>query len=171
MEILNTQLGEVLHLKLPAFQDARGGFTKAYSKTGALENFNIRQVNYVTTADIHTLRGLHFQAPPYSEAKLFRVLRGHANFVFLNVSETSPNYKKSGSMSLKSGAECLLIPRGYATGYEVLETDTEVLYFSDNDYHPEVERGVLWSDHLIADKWLTSCPILSEKDQKWNIWG
>lgn len=170
MEIINTYLGQVLHLKMPHFQDERGGFSKAFSKTEMLETFDIKQANYVTTHEANTLRGLHFQDEPFREAKLFRVLRGKANFVFFNVLASSDHYQKSASVVLESGAECVLIPRGYATGYEVLESNTEVLYFSDNDYMPDFEKGVLWSDAAVKHHWQSDTPILSEKDQKWTAW-
>ncbi|MEQ8551307.1 MAG: dTDP-4-dehydrorhamnose 3,5-epimerase family protein [Cyclobacteriaceae bacterium] len=170
MEIIKKYHSGAVHFMLPYFKDSRGSFIKLFNSIQLLDQFNIRQVNYVVTMDRETIRGLHFQKKPFQEAKIFRVLKGRARFVFCNIDSDSKYYKRAESVDLDNNTESLYIPRGFATGYEVLEECTEICYFSDNDYHEVSESGIRWSDRMVAHLWKTKNPNLSDKDKNWKDW-
>jgi len=115
------------------------------------------------------IRGLHFQFPPYSEAKLFRCIRGAVLDVFVDLRKNSETFGKWDSIELnEDNKKLVLIPRGFAHGYCTLTEISEVLYKVDNYYSKENECGLLWNDKTLNIKWPVEEPVLSEKD-KHNI--
>jgi dTDP-4-dehydrorhamnose 3,5-epimerase len=169
MEIRDKFLDDILLIESRKFQDDRGSFLKFFEQ-GILSNYVIRQVNFVSNKTKGIIRGLHFQQPPNSEAKFFRVISGSINLVCLDVRPGSVHFQKSQKYVLKPGNMAVFIPKGYATGYEVMDENTQVLYFSDEDYHPDSESGIRWNDPIIEHCWITSNPIVSEKDSNWKTW-
>lgn len=154
-------------LKSPAFEDARGAFTKLFNGE-ELPDFHIGQVNYVQNFKRGTFRGLHMQKAPYQEAKRFCLIKGAMQLVYLDLRKNSPTYGISGSKTLNTPGQSALLSKGFATGYLVLENQTEVIYFSDNKYHPEYEEGLRWDDPLMKINWEILPLSVSEKDQTWK---
>ena len=115
-----------------------------------------------------TLRGLHFQAPPFAQTKLVRVIRGKILDVFVDIRKTSPTFGKWDSVELsEERGAAVYIPRGFAHGYCTLCDDVLVHYKVDNAYSPDHEMGIKWNDPELAVKWPEiGQPILSEKDQR-----
>lgn len=166
MKVINTLLSTVQVIQSPAFVDNRGGFVKLFNQQDPLlENYHIKQVNLVQNKQAHILRGLHYQTGEWAEAKFFRVLRGSIQLGFVEVSTG-----KAATIVLDKADIGVLVPRGFATGYLTLETDSEVLYYSDNVYHPAAEKGILWKDPAFALDWQTDQPDVSEKDAAWATW-
>lgn len=149
-------------ISLPSFEDDRGKFRKMFSME-TLHNFHIRQINAVTS-NKGILRGLHYQQAEAAESKLFIANKGVIQLAYLDIDE-----KVSRTVILDSPDQGLLIPRGFATGYLVLSDDSEVVYFSDNDYKPESESGIRWNDPILEHiVWNIESPKVSEKDQSWS---
>ncbi|UXP32941.1 dTDP-4-dehydrorhamnose 3,5-epimerase family protein [Reichenbachiella agarivorans] len=169
MKILKELPGGILLIESPRFQDERGGFMKLFNHDTPLHKYAIAQVNYVQNRESGILRGLHFQKGGFAESKFFRVLTGQINLVYLDVNPESTTYQLSGSYILDQAQLGLLIPEGFATGYEVLTPHTDVLYYSNKDYHPEAEGGVNWQHPLVVNHWKTNMPIVSEKDKNWPL--
>ncbi|MBD0400829.1 dTDP-4-dehydrorhamnose 3,5-epimerase family protein [Flammeovirga sp. EKP202] len=169
MKIIDSYFDEVHHIESHFFSDDRGAFLKAFDKNNSIfAEYNIQQTNYVHTMDKYTLRGMHYQEGEFAEAKFFRVVTGVAQIGFVDVrSIEEGNRLNSGTITISDPKEGVFIPRGYATGYLTLEPDTIVLYFSDNIYQPNVEKGVLWNDSRVTLPWESNTPILSEKDKLW----
>lgn len=158
---------EVKLLTTPSFEDSRGRFRKIFHTLPPLENYHIKQVNYVENKSAGIIRGLHYQKGQYAEAKVFRILTGAIQVVCVDLEEVSKTYKRSFSVILEDASKALYIPRGYATGYAVLRDNSSVIYFSDNIYMPEMEAGIRWNDPMVDVEWKIQGPELSEKDAKW----
>ena len=172
MTIEKTKLKDCFVLRPKVFGDERGYF---------LESFNLKKFESLVETSIHfiqdneaksskgVLRGLHFQLPPYSQAKLVRVIRGKVLDVVVDLRKSSPTYLQHETIVLSSkNKKQLFVPRGFAHGYAVLSQSAVFAYKVDNDYAPEYESGIIWSDKDLAIDWrLDNCDlIISEKDKK-----
>ena len=125
----------------------------------------IAQVNLSSTKKVGALRGLHLQAPPYSEAKIVRCLKGRVWDVAVDLRPESPTRGKWHAMELSSEkANALLIPEGCAHGYQVLEPGSELLYLHSGAWVPEAETGVRFDDPLLNIRWPLPPLELSERD-------
>jgi dTDP-4-dehydrorhamnose 3,5-epimerase len=119
--------------------------------------------------DRGTVRGLHFQRPPFAQAKLVRVLRGRIFDVAVDLRRSSPNFGKHIAIELSSeGNEQVLIPAGFAHGFCTLEPDTVVCYKVDQVYSAAHDSGVNWADPELGIEWPIAAAeaILSEKDRR-----
>lgn len=171
MKILKKFFDKVYMLQSPRFEDDRGVFTKLFNTSSPLGKYDIKQINFVQNHQAGIVRGLHYQSGEHSESKFFRTLKGKINLIYLDIEPSSSTYLQSGSQILDQPNVGLLIPEGFATGYEVLESNTDVLYFSNKEYKPDEENGINWQDPMIKNLWLTKEPVISEKDRKWKIWN
>jgi dTDP-4-dehydrorhamnose 3,5-epimerase len=153
--------------------DARGFFSEVYSSSAwdaAGLKFTFVQDNHSLSSTKGTLRGLHFQAPPFAQAKLVRVTRGRILDVAVDIRRSSPTFGKHVAVELSAGNwRQMLIPVGFAHGFMTLEPDVEVLYKASAPYSPEHDRGLVWDDPAIAIDWAPpeGGPLLSDKDRRW----
>lgn len=152
--------------------DDRGYFCEVWSKS-AFESAGISvdfvQDNESVSRDVGTVRGLHYQAPPYAQAKLVRVVAGAILDIAVDVRVGSPDFGKwiAAELSAENGRQ-LLVPRGFLHGFVTLQPDTHVIYKVDNPYHPASDGSVRWDDPDLAIDWgiLASHATLSGKDAK-----
>jgi dTDP-4-dehydrorhamnose 3,5-epimerase len=168
MKRIDTSIPDVCLIEPNVFEDERGFFFESYHESkfadlGIGERFV--QDNHAKSVQ-DTLRGLHYQLV-YPQAKLCRVVRGEVFDVVVDVRRGSPYFGKweSGILSDRN-KRMIYVPPGFAHGYLVLSETAEFLYKCSDFYHPEHERGVLWSDPEIGIKWDVQSPILSEKDRR-----
>lgn len=152
------------------FTDARGWFTETWN-AGRLSAQGIEvqfcQDNQSYSRAAGTLRGLHFQAPPFAQAKLIRCLVGRIFDAAVDVRKASPTFGQWVGVELSAdNGKQLFIPAGYAHAFLTLEPDCEIAYKVDNPYSPECDGGIAWNDSEIGIDWpLASLePILSDKD-------
>lgn len=131
-------------------------------------HYKVMQENQSLSRHKNTVRGMHFQRPPYAQVKLVRVLRGAIYDVALDCRRTSPTYGKHVGVTLSEHEVAqLYIPIGFAHGFCTLEDNTVVLYKMSSPYAPGSEVGVMWNDPEINIQWpLSGAPILSGKDEK-----
>lgn len=123
------------------------------------------QENQSLSTRLHTVRGLHLQAPPFAQTKLVRVVRGEILDVFVDVRKDSETFGQWDSVVLsEENARAAYIPRGFAHGFCTLTEDVIVQYKVDNIYAPESEMGIRWDDADISVNWQTNEPFLSPKD-------
>jgi len=121
----------------------------------------VAQVNLSCSTQRGTLRGMHFQLPPYAEAKLVRCLRGAIYDMALDVhSGQSWGVELSAANRL-----ALYVPKGFAHGFLSLVDDCEVLYLTDEFYSPEWERGIRWNDPRFELQWPFEPRVISERDR------
>jgi len=152
------------------FKDDRGDFSETYKKN-AFEEFvpglNFVQDNRSRSRGIFTIRGLHYQAPPFAQAKLVSVQRGRIFDVAVDLRRSSPTFRQYVAVELTAdGGEQLFIPVGFAHGFCTLEPDTVVTYKVDEYYAPAHERGLHWRTPDLNIEWPCGAAdgILSPKD-------
>ena len=170
-ELLRTPINGVFELVSQPFVDARGGFLNAYRAQeqvfmGSWGDRAIAQVNVSRNEVVGTIRGLHLQAEPHSEAKLVRCLMGRVWDVAVDLRRDSPTYGKWHAMELTpERGNALLIPEGCAHGFQVLEAGSELLYLHSGTWIPEAETGVRWDDPRLAVAWPLEATELSQRDR------
>jgi dTDP-4-dehydrorhamnose 3,5-epimerase len=162
----------VIAIRPKRFEDSRGWFAETWNKTrfeGAGITADFCQDNHSYSALAGTLRGLHFQRPPYAQAKLVRCLRGRVFDVAVDIRSSSPTFKHWVGVELTAvEGEQLFVPAGYAHGFLTLENDCEVAYKVDQHYAPDADGGIAWNDMSLAIEWpIEGLAIkLSDKDAK-----
>jgi dTDP-4-dehydrorhamnose 3,5-epimerase len=160
---------ELVEVTPPKLGDHRGFFSEVF-KRAAFEAEGIAidwvQDNQSFSADAGTVRGLHFQAPPFAQAKLIRVLRGAIYDVAVDIRAGSPSYGQSVAIELSAEKwNQLLVPAGFAHGFMTLTSDVEVLYKVSAPYSRESEGAIRWDDPDLAIAWpRPGDATLSEKD-------
>lgn len=169
MEVIKTDIEGVLILKPNVFEDARGYFFESYSKR--IFNKEIGPVDFVQDNESCSvkgvMRGLHFQRPPFTQAKLVRCVRGRVLDVAVDLRKTSPTYGKHVSVELTEDNHLeFFIPRGFAHGFAVLSEKAVFQYKCDNYYAPEADGGISILDESLNIDWKLDVndAILSEKD-------
>lgn len=170
MDTRKLALPGLVLLRARRFGDARGYFTETYNeRTFQAAGIKARfvQDNQSYSAKRGTIRGLHFQLPPRSQAKLVRVLTGSVYDVVVDLRVESPTYRRwVGETLTAEGGEQLFVPRGFAHAFCTLEPDTVVAYKVDEFYAPESESGLIWNDPTLAIAWPVAPDevVLSDKD-------
>ena len=168
MEVIKTELPEILLIKPDVFADNRGWFMETYSYE-RYKKFGIDvkfvQDNRSRTESKGTVRGLHFQKSPKAQSKLVTCTRGSFIDVVVDIRKKSPTYKKWVAVELSEENKYqLFVPKGFAHGFIALKDETEILYKVDEFYSKEFDRSIRFDDPEIAVDWGVENPILSEKD-------
>lgn len=172
MKIKETGIKGLLVIEPDVFGDSRGYFMESFSEKKFREETGM-DVTFVqdneSKSSYGVVRGLHFQHPPYSQAKLVRVVSGTALDVAVDLREGSETYGKHFSIEL-SGENHLqvFIPKGFAHGFAVLSEEVLFQYKCDEYYAPESEGAVIWNDPDLNIDWKIPHEDvrLSEKDKK-----
>lgn len=168
MEFKYFDIPGVVEILPRVFGDVRGAFFESFSAqkmeaAGVIGNWV--QDNQ-SRSDRGVVRGLHFQKPPYAQAKLVRVAAGRALDVIVDIRRDSPTYGRHISVVLDSERfNMLYVPEGFAHGFTALEDNTLFLYKCTNYYAPQAEGGLLWNDPALAIDWGVQTPTISAKDQ------
>lgn len=170
MEIVETGIKGLVVLEPKVFGDVRGYFFESYNKSWFSKN--VSEVDFVQDNESRSsrgvLRGLHFQRPPYDQAKLVRVIEGEVMDVVVDLRSSSPTYGNIFQILLSAeNKKQLFVPRGFAHGFSVLSPSAIFSYKVDNDYNVASEGGINWKDETLGIDWkLDENEIqLSEKDK------
>lgn len=168
MEIITTKIPDLLIVKPTVFEDNRGYFFESYNKEQFLSK-GIDQ-NFVQDNESKSmkgvLRGLHFQAPPFAQGKLVRVMKGSVLDVAVDIRTNSPTYGQWASIELTESNKMMYwVPPGFAHGFVTLQDDTIFFYKCTNVYNKASEGSIRWNDPDLNINWNIENPILSEKDQ------
>ena len=169
-ELCLTPINGVFELVCEPFVDSRGAFLNAFraqeeSFMSSWGTRGIAQVNLSRSESVGTIRGLHLQAPPHSEAKLVRGLKGRVWDVAVDLRTGSATYGRWHAVELNpQRSNALLLPEGCAHGFQVLEPGSELLYLHSGLWVPEAESGVRWDDPQLAITWPLPPKGLSERD-------
>ena len=170
MNLIKTTLDGLVVLKPTIFKDNRGYFMESYNQ----KNINklVGNVHFVqdneSVSSRGVLRGLHFQKPPYAQAKLVRCLKGSVLDVVLDLRKDSKTYGIFETILLtEENKKQLFIPKGFAHGFVVLSETAIFSYKVDNYYNPDSESGVLWNDLDLNIDWKINKKeiVVSEKDK------
>lgn len=171
MNIIKTDIEGVLIIEPKVFGDDRGYFFESFSQ----KEFEKKVCKTTFVQDNESkskygvLRGLHFQKPPYAQAKLVRVVKGKVLDVAVDIRKDSPTFGKHVAIELsEENKRQLFIPKGFAHGFAVLSEEAVFQYKCDNYYAPQAEGGILWNDPALNIDWKLRIEdvILSEKDKE-----
>ena len=175
MIFTETELNGAFVIDIEPLADVRGFFARAWSKDEFEKhglNLRIVHCNISFNQKRGTLRGMHYQAPPFEEAKLVRCTRGAIYDVIIDLRGNSPTFHKWFSVELTAeNHRALYVPEGFAHGFQTLMDHSEVFYQMSEIFHPECARGVRWDDLAFEIVWPIPDPILSEKDSNISPWS
>lgn len=171
MIVIDTAIEDVKIIEPKVFGDARGYFFESWNEKNFREaGINCRWVqDNESKSRAGVLRGLHYQAAPYTQAKLVRVIEGAVLDVALDIRKGSPTFGKHIAVELSAqNKRQLFVPRGFAHGFVVLSDEVIFAYKCDNSYMPSHERGIAFDDPALGIDWKIdrAHAILSEKDTK-----
>ena len=167
-----TEIPGVFIVEPEQLTDERGFFARSFcrrefEKQGL--NPDLVQCNISFNHKRGTLRGMHYQAAPYEEAKLIRCTMGAIYDVALDLRKDSPTFKNWVSVELtEKSLNMIYIPEGVAHGFQTLEDDTEVFYQMSQFFNPECARGVRWDDPAFSIVWPEEMVIVSMKDSQYK---
>ena len=171
MKIIKTKIPDLLIFEPKVFEDDRGYFLESFNHKKIEEvigNISFVQDNESRSSK-GVLRGLHFQTPPYAQAKMVRCIEGEVLDVTVDIRKKSKTYGKHIALKLTGeNKKQLFIPRGFAHGFIVLSDEAVFAYKVDNIYSPKYENGIRWNDKVLNIDWKfdESLIHLSEKDKK-----
>ena len=171
MKFIKTNISDVIIIEPKVHGDERGYFVETF-REDKLEEFLGYKINFCQDNESKSskgvLRGLHYQLPPYAQTKLVRVIQGSVLDVAVDIRKESPTFGKYVAIELNAtNKKQILIPRGFAHGFVVLEEDTIFAYKVDNYYSPECDRGIAFDDKDLNIDWLLNSNELqlSAKDK------
>ncbi len=171
MEVIRTDIPDVVIIEPRVFGDSRGYFFESWSQ----REFDalVRPVRFVqdneSSSSYGVVRGLHFQKGAFSQSKLVRVVEGTVLDVAVDIRRGSPTFGRHVAVELDADSHRqLFIPRGFAHGFSVLSQHAVFQYKCDNYYAPQAESAIAWNDPALGIDWRVSAEdaILSEKDKR-----
>ena len=174
MKFTETQLKGAYIIEPELIRDERGFFGRSWCQKEFTErglNPNLVQCNISFNHKKGTLRGMHYQAKPYKEAKLVRCTMGAIYDVIVDIRPESSTFKQWVAVELTAeNRKMLYIPEGMAHGFQTLVDNTEVFYQMSEFYHPESATGLRWNDPALKIEWLIKEDlIISEKDLSYSF--
>ena len=172
MTFTRTEIPDVVVIEPTVHGDSRGYFVETFRQDN-LEEFLGYKINFCQDNESKSskgvLRGLHYQLPPHAQTKLVRVIQGRVLDVAVDIRRNSPTFGKYVAVLLSAeNKKQLLVPRGFAHGFVVLEDDTVFAYKVDNYYSPQCDRGIAFDDENLNIDWILNHDELnlSAKDTK-----
>jgi len=168
-EFERQKINDLILVKPKVFGDNRGFFMETYKKTDFIKNgidVEFNQDNHSKSVK-GVLRGLHYQAHPYGQAKIVRCVKGKIYDVAVDIRPNSSTFGQYVKVELsEENKNMFYIPQGFAHGFVALSDEVEILYKASGEYNPQADRGILWCDEDINVDWgIDFEPILSEKDK------
>lgn len=168
LQVADTQLGGLRVVERRRHEDARGVFGRLFCAEelrAAGFDSAVAQVNHSVTRRRGSVRGLHFQYPPHGEVKLVSCLRGEVFDLAVDLRRHSPTYLKwHAELLSNSNRRSLLIPRGFAHGFQTLSDDCELLYLHSAPYAPGADGGLNPADPALGIPWPLPLADISERD-------
>jgi dTDP-4-dehydrorhamnose 3,5-epimerase len=170
IELLSTRIDGVRVARSAVYSDHRGAFTRLFCARQLEEVIGTRHIlqsSHSRAAVLGAVRGMHFQYPPHAEMKFVRCLKGRIWDVAVDLRAGSSTFLKWHAEELTpENGRALIIPEGCAHGFQVLEADSELLYFHTAFYTPEMEDGVVYDDPLVGIEWPLPVKDVSARDQR-----
>lgn len=168
MRFSETKLPGVFVIDIEPANDERGFFARVFCErefAAAGIRLSLPQINLSRNTAALTLRGMHFQRPPYAEAKLVRVSRGRIYDVAIDLRPDSPTFRQWVGVELSAKNDrAIFLPEGIAHGFLTLEPDTDVLYLMGREFVPGHDEGVRWNDPAFGMKWPAVPAVISQRD-------
>jgi len=169
MKILNTTLDGVFIIESDSRADSRGLFTRLFCEMefqSILKNRHVVQINHTITRSVGAIRGLHYQIPPFAEMKIIRCLKGRVWDVAVDLRSGSSTFLKWHASELSpENSRIMVIPEGFAHGFQVMNENSELLYFHTAFYEKSAEGAVRFDDPALLIHWPLPITDISERDQ------
>jgi dTDP-4-dehydrorhamnose 3,5-epimerase len=168
-----TSLQDAYLIELEKKGDDRGFFARTMCRNEfaahGLDTEYVQQ-NTSFSANKGTLRGMHYQLPPFTEAKLVRCITGALVDIIVDLRRDSPSFMKHERFELTDRNRLeLYVPRGFAHAFQTISDDVEVSYLVSAPYTPSAERGVRYSDPRLGIEWPLPVTVISDKDASWPL--
>ncbi|RZM11905.1 MAG: dTDP-4-dehydrorhamnose 3,5-epimerase [Pedobacter sp.] len=155
---------------LDLFSDDRGWFARTFCKNefeAIGHNAEWVQMNHSFTRHKGTIRGMHYQLPPFTEIKMVRCIAGAVYDVIVDIRKDSATFLKWAAVELSAAnKKMIVIPAGFAHGFQALEDNSELIYNHSQFYMPGVEGGILYNDTAINIEWPLPVGIISDRDKQ-----
>lgn len=175
MKILDSSLADLKIVQSVPHRDARGAFLRLFCTEElrpVVGDRQVVQINQSKTSRVGAVRGMHFQYPPHAEMKMIRCVRGRVWDVAVDLRAGSPTFLQWHAEELaEDDARMLVIPEGFAHGFQVLEPESELLYLHTAFYHPTSEGGLRHDDPRLAIAWPLPPEDLSPRDLSHPLLG
>ena len=169
MKLLETKFEGLYVAEGKYISDDRGSFGRLFCKDKlafVLKDRDILQINFSSTESCGAIRGMHFQHPPHSEMKLVRCTKGKVWDVVVDIRKDSKTYLQWHAEELsKENARMIIIPEGFAHGFQAMETASELLYLHTEYYKPDSEGGLAYDDPTLDIYWPLPITDISERDK------
>jgi dTDP-4-dehydrorhamnose 3,5-epimerase len=160
-----TSLPPVQVITPTPFTDERGFFARVFDHKEL--GVEIAQINHSMTKVKGSIRGMHFQRAPFAEVKIVKCLKGSIFDVTVDLRKDSPTYLRwHGEVLSAENLKMLVVPQGFAHGFQSLEDDVEIIYFCSAPYNPESEGAVRYNDPKIGIEWPLPVTVVSAKDKE-----
>ena len=168
MKFNETKIKGLYIAELEPLSDGRGFFVRSYCDK-ALEEINvtksIKQINHSLTLTVGAIRGMHYQNHPHSEIKMVRCISGEVFDVAVDLRKDSDTFLQwHGEYLSAENSKMMVIPEGFAHGFQVIKPNSELLYFHTESYTQKAESGVLFNDEKIGIKWPLQVTSTSDRD-------
>lgn len=162
----NTSIGNLFLIEQNSYQDSRGHFLKFFNQKEFKEANLVTEFKevFVSVSKLYTIRGMHFQLPPYNEVKIVTVLKGVILDVVLDLRKDSPTYHKFEKFNLSGDAPfSLYVGKGLAHGFLSLDENSMICYLTSELYNEECNSGIQWNS--FGFDWNVKVPIISQRDR------
>jgi dTDP-4-dehydrorhamnose 3,5-epimerase len=175
MRFVELSLAGAYEIKSEPFTDERGLFArtfclKEFEKIGFYKQ--IVQINHSVTRQKGSIRGMHYQLPPFCETKIIRCVQGKLLDVIIDLREGSPTFMRWHGVELsQDNLRMIYIPEGFAHGFQTLTDNVELIYHHSAFYNPEYEHGLRFDDPALGIKWPLPVNTMSPKDQTYRLIG
>ncbi|MGG3508894.1 dTDP-4-dehydrorhamnose 3,5-epimerase [Paenibacillus lautus] len=173
MLVQSTPLNQAAVIEMEPIKDSRGFFARGFCKKTLAEHgvfFDVVQTNVAFNHQAGTLRGMHFQVPPFCEEKIVSCYQGAIYDVIIDLNRDSGTFGKWFGLTLSAENRlALYVPKGFAHGYQTLTENTSIHYMVSEYYTPSHESGVRWNDPAFEIEWPhVGDLIISQKDKQWK---
>jgi dTDP-4-dehydrorhamnose 3,5-epimerase len=168
-----TKLKGAYIISLQLLTDNRGGFARTFCKNefeqiGHKKEFV--QLNHSYNTHKGTIRGMHFQLPPYQEIKLIRCIKGSVLDVIVDLRLDSPTFLQHVSVELSAeNKKMIYVPENFAHGFQILEDNCELIYHHTEFYTPQADSGIRFDDPALAINWPLPPVMVSDKDKNYKL--
>lgn len=168
MRVYKTSIQDLFVIETKSHTDSRGVFSRLYCELELCQIIGPRkivQINQSQTFAVGAVRGLHFQLPPYAEMKIVRCIKGRVWDVAVDLRKNSSTFLQWHAEELApDNSRSMIIPEGFAHGFQAMEVNSEILYLHTNFYCPNAEAGFRYDDPMLAINWPLPVKDLSDRD-------
>lgn len=169
MEFDSTSIEDLYIARSMRLSDERGSFMRLHCEDSLKEklgiNFNTKQINFSHTVKKGSVRGMHYQQAPALEGKIVRCIQGRILDVAVDLRKNSKTFLQNFAIELSESNDlALIIPKGFAHGFQVLEDNSKMIYLHNESYTPKHERGIRYDDPRLNINWSLKPINLSERD-------